>query len=187
MIKQTHAYLSLNQKDKKSFGQDGAYQYSYGRLSVFKMDDQDKFTGYIGGNSGGLSRDFTFEVTLEPGNYLICAEVEWASNATRSFAISGYAENFLDMSSMDRTEKLHRLVHKMPKWLIRESGERVLDIAQEVLHPGVTRYVMQTAGRVFFYYVNESEDMVIIEKLNFSRYENLRRVCYDQEGVKAFS
>ena len=46
-------------------------------MQVFKIDTMDYIIGYVGGSCGGLGRDFHFEATFEPGNYLIITEMEW--------------------------------------------------------------------------------------------------------------
>ena len=53
--------------------------YSYGRLQVFSLDNNQKPNGYFGGSCGGKRGDFDYEIDLPFGNYMIVAEMEWAT------------------------------------------------------------------------------------------------------------
>jgi len=97
----THVYISINQKDKSSFEENIAYKPSSGRLLLFRMNEKDEVVGYVGGTSG-FSRDFHFESVLDPGSYLIAAEMDWLNNIPQDFIVSAYGDKFVDLVNFKR-------------------------------------------------------------------------------------
>ncbi len=114
--KSIHAFISINQQDKRNFAYDNHskikdYAYSYGRLQVFKLDDKDNVVGYIGGACGGLTRDFFWEGDLTQGNYLLIAEMEWSNQSVQGFVVSTYAEAHCEMVEVKRKDPFVKLVN----------------------------------------------------------------------------
>jgi hypothetical protein len=152
---------------------------------VFRMDEADNVIGYVGGESGGQYKDFHFEGTFEPGNYLISAEFDWINSVKRDFVVSAYGDKFINLVEMKRVDKDHSmLIKQIGKWYSREKAN---EQKGEIIAEGVKRYVFKTGGRVFFHYENKSQELLVNETIKFTKIENLRLFKYDKKGKIVFS
>ena len=120
------------------------------------MDEMDNICGYMGGASGGLNRDFSYEATFEPGNYLIVTEMEWDTGLiNRNYVISAYVNNLVNLVEMNRKDNYMKLIKNMGEWFVKENRNKEDNgIEQALVADEVTRYVFKTGGRVFFFYEN---------------------------------
>lgn len=84
--KDSHVYISLNQKDERMFIHTAKnYQYSYMRLLLAKITPNG--LKYIGGEFR-QDQVLTIETDLEAGNFYVLIEVDWCHDLYSDVVIS---------------------------------------------------------------------------------------------------
>jgi len=72
--KESHVYLSLNQRDKRCYNRNDKYDYSNARLILARITPDG--LEYIYGKMK-IGRELWEEEELEAGEYLVYTEIEW--------------------------------------------------------------------------------------------------------------
>ena len=84
---------------------------------------------------------------------------------------------------MMRKDPLMGLEASFPIWFLKDEGNHH-GVHKTELAPEINRYIFQTAGRLFFFYVNDAKDTAIKDKITFKVLENLARIGYDATGKR---
>ena len=87
--KQSHVYLSINQRDKRCFNRNENYDYSNARLILAKVLD-DGSLEYIYGKMK-MDREVWEEEELDAGEYLVYVEMDWSGENVTDFVLSAYS------------------------------------------------------------------------------------------------
>lgn len=91
--------FSVTQKDDRLFKKDSGYSYSTASLFLMNLADGEKT--YIDGNANDV-RDVYLECSLEEGEYILYAMVEWKEETKeKSFVITCYGVSEAQIEDME--------------------------------------------------------------------------------------
>ncbi|KRX07616.1 hypothetical protein PPERSA_11165 [Pseudocohnilembus persalinus] len=182
-----NGFITISQKDKNFFRdlkKNQSYEYSLIRFCVVKLDNQNKVEEFIGAVVDN-ERDVSLEIKdVKPGNYAILIEIDWNQDLIRDFTISYYGE-----SGAQIVRAMNNLAEDYQKLLqdVIEIHQKIEDPQRHVkLRKNIYRVSGSFGGYVYFYYRNESDDLVLRENVELQQRQFLE-ICPPEIESSQFS
>lgn len=171
----TELTISLNQKDKRFFrGTDRPdYLYSYSRVLVGKVEKEG--LEYITGNSSGSERNLETTCVLTAGTYLITTEVYWNQDYHKSYNLSFYTENELQIEEVEYADLLAIQKNLIKSAVNKTENNKAVTNYGKYGDPNIQKTVDCVHGIFYFYYENGSKKKSkLAETIKFSQISNLK-------------
>lgn len=174
VLEKTHCYISIHQKHERFFkgNKNKDYSYSVSRVIVCKIEENMIKKVLIGDFS---TKQTTFvEVSLEIGEYLIYAEVDFLGDKYFERTISVYSslpvvldlieKNTIEMKDTEILEEIFKIyLIENPKFA------QITDYESS----GLKKYNGTLWGFVYFWYKNDNKNVDLYEAVTLTKCENL--------------
>lgn len=173
ILEKSHCYFSIHQTHERYFKETGEkYFYPLSRIIICRLEN-DIINNVINGNFSTKQTTFT-EVWLEPGEYLIYAEVDAHVKSFDKMTISAYSSLPIVMDlipdSILLAKKIDILEEMFKCYILKgKNNEKVTKYDAE----NILKFNGTLWGFVYFFYVNNSENTNLYEAMTLTKCENL--------------
>jgi hypothetical protein len=93
------------------------YDYSIARIFIARLNSDDDIIDFIDGTYD-FSRNTVLERVLEPGNYLIIANLDWVQKQDTHFTISIYGSHMVKLTRVERFETFEEIIKTLLKFYV---------------------------------------------------------------------
>nr|QBH22547.1 calpain family cysteine protease [Philasterides dicentrarchi] len=171
VTKESHLFVVLNQKDDKFFANEKDFNYSYLRIMVGKIE-QNQFQ-FIGGNFV-QNRECYIEDNFMPGEYVIYVEALWIGNFSRDLVVNTYSENHVTLKYIQNQDCDLICAHMLKSYALSQHSDKNIKYYQN--NQQLSKRSHTAFQIMFLYYQNYTEDMLRIENIEMVKQEGFK-IC----------
>lgn len=160
--------------DRHFFYRQNEYRYSFCKILCGKIEEtQFKFVAGKFGND----RNLGFDCNFDAGQYLIFIEMDWLQQIFKELVVSSYGQfdiSFEYVKDLDPLEIQKQLLKSFAQ--TNPPNQKYNNYGEKLGQQSIFKCSHYEFGIFYIYYVNQSQDQYLREKITFTQLDGLQLV-----------